>query len=58
MVDLNELTEHLQSIPLFSALDTSRLKLLAFTSERVIFREGELICRQGESGDAAFIMFL
>ncbi len=53
---LDEEVEVLKRIPLFSKIDKAKLKLLAFTSERVIFREGELICRQGETGDAAFII--
>ena len=53
---LDEEVEVLKRIPLFSKIDKAKLKLLAFTSERVIFREGEFICRQGESGDAAFII--
>ena len=53
---LDEEVEVLKRIPLFSKIDKAKLKLLAFTSERVTFREGELICRQGESGDAAFII--
>ena len=53
---LDEEVEVLKRIPLFSKIDKAKLKLLAFTSERVVFREGEFICRQGETGDAAFII--
>ncbi len=46
----------LRNIPLFSKIDPSKLKLLAFTSERLEFQPGEQVCRQGERGDAAFII--
>ncbi len=46
----------LRNIPLFSKIEPSKLKLLAFTSERLEFRPGEQVCRQGERGDAAFII--
>lgn len=48
--------EALRAIPLFAKIDPPRLKLLAFTSEHMEFDEGETICRQGESGDAAYIL--
>ena len=46
----------LRKIPLFAKIEPARLKLLAFTSEHVEFRSGEAICRQGEPGDAAYIV--
>ncbi len=46
----------LRNIPLFSKIEPSKLKLLAFTSERLEFQPGEQIFRQGERGDAAFII--
>jgi CRP/FNR family cyclic AMP-dependent transcriptional regulator len=46
----------LRKIPLFAKIEPARLKLLAFTSEHVEYRPGEAICRQGEPGDAAFIV--
>ena len=48
--------EALRSIPLFAKIEPARLKLLAFTSEHVEFLEGETLCRQGDPGDAAFIV--
>nr|MDJ0937841.1 cyclic nucleotide-binding domain-containing protein [Kiloniellales bacterium] len=32
------------------------LKLMCFASERMTFKDGEVLCRQGETGDAAFII--
>jgi CRP-like cAMP-binding protein len=55
-VSLAEEVELLKRIPLFANIDTSKLKLLAFTSERVRFPAGQVLCRQGEMGRAAFII--
>ena len=46
----------LRKIPLFAKIEPARLKLLAFTSEHVEFQPGEAVCRQGEPGDAAYIV--
>lgn len=46
----------LRSIPLFAKLDSSKLKLLAFTSEWLTFAGGEFLCQQGEMGDSAFVI--
>lgn len=46
----------LRAIPLFAKIDPPRLKLLAFTSEHLDYEAGEVLCRQGEPGDAAFIL--
>lgn len=46
----------LQSLPLFSELHPNRLKLLAFTAERKTYRAGEDLFRQGDDGDAAYVI--
>ena len=48
--------EALRAIPLFAKVEPARLKLLAFTSEHLDFEPGEVVCRQGEPGDAAYIL--
>ena len=48
--------EALRAVPLFARMEPSKLKLLAFTSERVQFREGQTLFRQGDAGDAAYIV--
>lgn len=53
---LHEDVEALRKIPLFAKIEPSKLKLLAFTSEHMEFMEGEPVCRQGEPGDAAYIL--
>ncbi len=46
----------LRRIPLFANIDTSKLKLLAFTSERLSFRAGETLFEQDEMGTCAYIL--
>lgn len=55
-VDLNDIVAILQRIPFFAGIDRSRLKLLAFTSERTVFEEGQFVFRQGERGDNAYVI--
>ncbi|MFH1805059.1 MAG: ABC transporter transmembrane domain-containing protein [Pseudomonadota bacterium] len=53
---IDEEVRLLRTIPLFSGLDPNVLKLLAFTSPRLTYKRGEIIVRQGEPGDAAFVV--
>ena len=46
----------LRRIPLFSKVEPSTLKLLAFTSERVVFSKGQELFHQGDPGDAAYVI--
>lgn len=46
----------LKKVTLFRGIDDAKLRLLAFISERVTFREGERLMEQGEKGDVAFII--
>ena len=55
-MSLNEEVELLRSIPLFANVEPSKLKLLAFTSERLTFQEGQDLCKQGDVGDAAYVV--
>ena len=55
-MSINQEVEVLRSLPLFQRLEPRRLKLLAFTSERVVFRPGDDVVRQGDAGDAAYIV--
>jgi CRP/FNR family transcriptional regulator, cyclic AMP receptor protein len=55
-VTLQKDVEVLRSIPLFAKIEPAKLKLLAFTSEHLEFAEGETLCRQGDPGDAAYIV--
>jgi len=55
-VSLNEEVELLRKIPLFAKLEPSKLKLLAFTSERLTYEPGHKLFDQGDMGDAAYII--
>lgn len=53
---VNDEVEVLKKVPFFAKVDPARLKLLAFTSERVNFKPDQFLCKQGDIGDAAFII--
>ncbi len=55
-MSINEEVDALRRIPLFSNLEPSKLKLLAFTSERLTFAKDQTVFRQGDMGDAAYIV--
>lgn len=55
-MSINEEVELLQQIPLFAKIEPSKLKLLAFTSERLTFRSEDELFHQGDVGDAAYII--
>lgn len=46
----------LRNVPIFRGIEPAKLRLLAFISERNQYQSGENLCRQGEQGDAAFII--
>ena len=46
----------MRRIPLFAHIDTKQLKLLAFTSERIVFEAEQMLFRQGDEGDAAYVV--
>ncbi|MBD8893442.1 cyclic nucleotide-binding domain-containing protein [Roseibium litorale] len=48
--------EVLRKVPLFRGIDATKLRLLAFISDRIAFKTGERLCTQGEEGDSAFII--
>jgi CRP-like cAMP-binding protein len=46
----------LRKIPIFSHLDPSKLKLIAFTSERLSYAPDEIVVNEGEEGESVFII--
>ena len=48
--------ELLRRIPLFANMDPSKLKLLAFASERLTFEAKQELFHQGDAADAAYIL--
>ena len=55
-MSLNEEVELLRNIPLFAKLEPSKLKLLAFTAERITYEPDQTLFSQGDVGDAAYII--
>jgi CRP/FNR family transcriptional regulator, cyclic AMP receptor protein len=55
-VELLKEAETLRKVPLFAKLDSSKLKLLAFTSQCVTFENGEVLVREGDPADAAYVI--
>jgi CRP-like cAMP-binding protein len=53
---LNDEVGMLRKVPLFSRVAPAKLKLLAFTSDRVRYNEGQILFRQGDEGDAAYVV--
>jgi CRP-like cAMP-binding protein len=43
-------------VPLFRSIDPGKLKLLAFTSDRLVFKPGETLFGAGDPGDAAYVI--
>ncbi|MEL6946315.1 MAG: cyclic nucleotide-binding domain-containing protein [Pseudomonadota bacterium] len=56
MGKLDEEVALLRSIPMLANLPANKLKLLAFASDQVAFDEGEILFRQGDEADAAYIV--
>lgn len=46
----------LQELPLFANLDATKLKFLAFTSERLTYKPGEVLMKQGDDGEDAYVI--
>ncbi len=55
-MDLEEAARVLKNIPLFSKLDPSKLKLLAFASDELLFDDGEVVFGTGDVADAAYFI--
>ena len=55
-MSIEQEVEILRKIPMFRKIDPTKLKLLAFTSERLTFRPAQELFRQGDLGDSAFIV--
>jgi CRP/FNR family transcriptional regulator, cyclic AMP receptor protein len=55
-MSLKEEYELLRQVPYFAEIEPAKLKLLAFMSERVAFDSGKRLFRQGDFGDAAYLI--
>jgi CRP/FNR family cyclic AMP-dependent transcriptional regulator len=55
-MNLNEEVEVLKGVPIFAKMEPAKLKLLAFTGERMTFGAGQEVCHQGDLGDAMYVI--
>ena len=55
-MSLNEEVEQLRKVPLFASVPPAKLKLLAFTSDHITFAPEQNLMRQGDAGDAAYLI--
>ena len=55
-MNLNEEVEVLKSVPIFAKMEMAKLKLIAFTGERMNYSEGQELCHQGDPGDAMYVI--
>jgi len=55
-VNLNTEAETLGKVPLFAKLDSSRLKLLAFTSQLITFEDQEILFEAGDPSDSTYVI--
>jgi CRP-like cAMP-binding protein len=55
-MSLQQEVDLLRKIPMFSKIEPAKLKLLAFTSERMRYAAGDVLFKQGDPGDAAFVI--
>jgi CRP-like cAMP-binding protein len=53
---LKDEVEQLRCVPLFAAIPPAKLKLLAFTSDRIAYDAGQVMFNQGDPGDAAYVV--
>jgi CRP-like cAMP-binding protein len=55
-MNLNEEVEVLKGVPIFAKMELAKLKLIAFTGERINYSEGQELCHQGDPGDAMYVI--
>ncbi len=55
-MSLQQEYELLRQVRFFADIEPAKLKLLAFMSQRVGFDDGKIVCRQGDPGDAAYLI--
>ena len=55
-MSLQEEVDLLRRLPRFAKIEPAKLKLLAFTSDRLVFAPGDVLFEQGDTGDAAYLV--
>ena len=48
--------ELIRRVPVFSAIDPAKQKLLCFSSERLTYEAGDVLFREGDAPDAAYVV--
>jgi CRP/FNR family cyclic AMP-dependent transcriptional regulator len=46
----------IRRVPVFSAIGVEKQKLLCFSSERLTFEPGQVVFREGDAADAAYVV--
>jgi CRP-like cAMP-binding protein len=55
-MSLDQEAELIRRIPIFRQIDMSLLKLLCFSSERIVFQPDQIIFGAGDPADAAYVI--
>jgi len=55
-LELTQEADMLRKVPMFANLETSKLKLLAFTSEMFHYDDKEVLFHEGDSADCAYVV--
>jgi CRP-like cAMP-binding protein len=55
-MSLAQEAEFIRQVPMLSHLEHTDQKILCFASERVVFEPGEVLFRQGDAADAAYVI--
>lgn len=56
MSKLQDEVDMLRAIPMFADLQSNKLKLLVFASDRVSYNAGDVLFQQGDEADAAYVV--
>ena len=56
MNNLKEDLEVLRRVPIFESVDAASLRLLAFTSQRMLFEPGQVLMHQGAESDQGYVI--
>lgn len=56
MTTLKQDLDVLRKVPLFAALDRAKLELMAFTSESLVFKDGETLFTAGSAADSVYVV--
>ena len=56
MTNIQKESDLLRNVPMFAKMDSSKLKLLAFTSQCLSFDDGEVLFQEGDSADSVYVI--